>query len=358
MKNYQHHLPIPELTEESSSSRVTLQSDDSLLLVRLSAIGDAVRLLPVAQYLRNNDFQGRIDCVVEPPINEFLELYPQFDAIHTVPLELSVTSFRTIFTALSTLRNRNYDWIFDMHGLLKSGLFSYLTGGQRRIGYSSEKSRELNYYFQTANLSNPLPPNMPRILKYLQLIRPVTPQFEFRRETISPEVPQFDPSTRDLEAEARKKPLLIHPSSSHSRYGTSKEWGRDNFVELIQNINPLIDVPVRITWGPGELGKAKSIAKEFKGETVEVAEEANSLQDLAYQLHHASLVVSVDTSVAHIADLIGVPLVAVFGGSNHHIHAPLLTNYRFVTRRKLEDSIEDIPVARVQTAIQDLLDEL
>jgi ADP-heptose:LPS heptosyltransferase len=91
-------------------------------------------------------------------------------------------------------------------------------------------------------------------------------------------------------------------------------------------------------------------------DNVAVAREAHGLKDLAYQVQHARLVVSVDTSVAHVADLIGTPLVVLFGASNHFIHAPMFTDSRWITRRVEEETTEDIPVERVHRAVSDLLD--
>lgn len=352
IEDYAPHLPLPDVDVTDR-----IEPEDRILLLRLSAIGDAVRILPVVEYLRNNRFSGRIDCVVEPPTDQFLTTAPGLDNTYTLPIKDHLDSMGTILSVISELRSNDYDWVFDLHGLLKSGVLSYLTAANHRIGYSREKSRELNYYFQTATPRDPLPPSMPRTLKYIQLLRPFTPDFRFTRRLIQPSFPEFEASTQQLRTEADRNPILLHPSSSHSRYGTSKEWGTDNFTRLLTNLLPRLERPVRITWGPGELEKAKTIEEAVDDPGVKASAETRNLTDLAYQLTNASLVITVDTSVAHLADLLGQPLVVIFGGSNHYIHAPLFTNYRFVSRRASEEVIEDIPVRRVQKATEDLLEE-
>lgn len=353
MENYGEYLPIPDV-----DCRDEITQNDRILLLRLSAIGDALRILPVVEYLRKNGFEGRIDCVVEPPTDELLETYPGLNQVYRLPLKNYLSNAGSILSLITTLRNNDYDWIFDLHGLLKSGVLSRLTGAVHRIGYSRTKSREFNRYFQSAIPTSPLASSMPRILKYIQLLRPFSPNFRFTRNTIKPSLPSFDSSSVQLRNEAQNSPILVHPSSSHSRYGTSKEWGVRNFANFLETALPACDRPVRITWGPGELENARKIASAVDHPRVRPSEETNNLRDLAFQLENASMVITVDTSVAHLADMLGQPLLVIFGGSNHYVHAPLFTNYRFITRRGSEETIEDIPVRRVTGVFRDLWKEV
>lgn len=352
IRDYASVLPTPE-----ASSDRTIQPDDRILLLRMSAIGDAIRILPVVEYLRRNRFTGRIDCAVEPPIQQFLEPYPKLDNVYEIRLKDAFRNAGSILSLVRTLRRANYDWVFDVHGLLKSGILSFLTGSDRRVGYSREKSRELNYWFQNILLPEPLPPDMPRILKYLQMVRSFTEDYEFTRSLITPDYPEVTASGADLRSEAEQNPILVHPCTSHSRYGTRKEWGEEKFGRFLKRLRPEVDSPIRVTWGPGEREIAGAIA-DRAGTGVRIAAETRSLKDLAYQVRHARFVVSVDTSVSHVADLLGTPLVVLFGGSNHRIHAPLFTNYRYLVPQGDSNSTEELSVRTVLRATRDLLNSL
>lgn len=344
-------LPIPETP---LNDRLT--ADDDVLLLRLSAIGDVVRLLPAVRYLRTNGFDGTLGWAVQPPCDELLRTWPGVDRVHRIDRDRWWAHPVRLVRQFSALRRWDYDWCFDVHGLLKSAAVGLASGAGRRVGFDARNSKEMNHRFQHATI-DPLPPSLPRILKYVQLLRPFTPDFTFDRDHLVPEPPTIDPASEAVREAAGDRPLLVHPRTSHARYGRRKEWGVRNFRGLIRRLledrEPAF--PVYITWGPDERTTAQRIAEGFP-DTVRPAPRTGELSDLAYLIQHARLVVSGDTAPCHISDVVGTPLVALFGSSDHGVSGPLLTDYRLITTRGRESETGDIPVNRVYRAILDLLD--
>jgi ADP-heptose:LPS heptosyltransferase len=222
------------------------------------------------------------------------------------------------------------------------------------VGYSQSKSREFNHWFQSILLSNPLPPSMPRVIKYLQLMRGFTPDFDYTRELVRPSFKDLRTDYDQLRKEGGKSPILFHPFSSHGRYGKQKEWGEKNLIHFLNILAQEVNHPIRITWGPGELERAKKVTDQLSHSNVKTAVETKTLKDLAYQVQNAFFVISVDTSVAHVADLMGKPLVVLFGGSNHYVNGPIFTNYRIITPDDTDDLTRDISPRRVLNTINEL----
>ncbi len=339
-------------------SEQQLAGDDRVLLVRLSAIGDVVRALPVVSYLRNNGFEGTLGWLVQPPCDDLLRSFDTIDRVHTInrsgwwkhPLRLR--------NQVLELGKYQYDWSFDFHGLFKSAFLVNRPSVRRRVGFAAPNCKEFNHLFQDETISE-LPSEAPRIFKYLSLLRPYTQKYRLDRETIRV---SFEPD-REFEGSIREAagehPVLLHPRTSHDRYGRKKEWGIDNFVTLLRRLAEELDTmpPVRITWGPGERSSAKKLAKRSP-EGVRIAPETPDLVHLFYLIEQATLVISGDTAPCHIADLLHTPLVALFGGSDHRVSGPFFTNYRLLTGGESAKSTRDISVNEVREAVLDLLDEV
>lgn len=325
MNSYEDYLAPPGTDPDVDR---TIQPDDRILLVRLSAIGDSIRMLPVVEYLRNNEFTGTLDVITEPPSGQFLSIHPDINEVIQLPLELSVEKLTTIYRVVRKLRSKNYDWLFDFHGLLKSGVASFLSGAERRVGYSRSKSREFNHWFQSILLRNPLDPTMPRILKYLQMVRSFSPNYEFNREVVRPRLPNLSAPREALCPATDREYVIFHPFTSHSRYGKDKEWGPNNNTKFLEKFLNVTNQSVRITWGPGEEDRARELLERVQHPNLKLAPRTKTLRELAFFVQNASLVVSVDTSIAHVADFLGRPLVVLFGGSSYTVNSPLFTEYR------------------------------
>jgi ADP-heptose:LPS heptosyltransferase len=124
-------------------------------------------------------------------------------------------------------------------------------------------------------------------------------------------------------------PVVIHPGSGSKR----KCWPADRFLSLAERLRATgRDVRVLVgeveleTWAPADLDKFTAAATLARPATyVELLEELKS----------GSAFVGNDTGPSHLAGIIGVPTVALFGPSNathwrplgprvHVLHAPAL----------------------------------
>jgi ADP-heptose:LPS heptosyltransferase len=64
----------------------------------------------------------------------------------------------------------------------------------------------------------------------------------------------------------------------------------------------------------------------------------------------------VDTSIAHVTDFLGRPLVMLFGGSSYTVNSPLFTEYRALFPQQKDQKTEGIePDVAIKKA-KDLLD--
>ncbi|MCG8122617.1 MAG: lipopolysaccharide heptosyltransferase, partial [Candidatus Thiodiazotropha taylori] len=130
----------------------------SILIVRLSAIGDIVFASPLIHALRQRYPRARISWLVQPESKALLEHHPELDEVVIWPrarwqalwkerrwlaLWREVASFRR------SLQEREFDLALDVQGLLKSGLLTWFSGAGQRIGLGS---REGSQYLMTSSV--------------------------------------------------------------------------------------------------------------------------------------------------------------------------------------------------------------
>ena len=105
----------------------------NILFVKLSALGDVVQSIPAFEALRNHYFSAHITWLVEEEAADLLQYYPGLDEVMVCRRRSWLKALRNpwlwpkvafdILRFCGRLRQRYYDVIIDLPGLLKSALW-------------------------------------------------------------------------------------------------------------------------------------------------------------------------------------------------------------------------------------------
>src|SRR5512135_460564 len=119
----------------------------SILIVKLSAIGDVIQTLPMLEALTRQYPQAHIDWVVEEEASNLLLNHPGVNRViisrrkSWLKKVLKPGEFGRTLGEISRfvrdLRSQHYDWIIDNHGIFKSGLVMLFSRGRRKIGFQA-----------------------------------------------------------------------------------------------------------------------------------------------------------------------------------------------------------------------------
>lgn len=106
--------------------------------------------------------------------------------------------------------------------------------------------------------------------------------------------------------------VLLNPSAGK----LDRSWASDKFVRLVDVISRTYpQVQFVVSYAPVEIKLARRMA-DAGGDNVSIIPEGLSILDVISLLSHIDLVISVDTSICHIAAELDVPLIALYSGNN------------------------------------------
>ena len=111
--------------------------------------------------------------------------------------------------------------------------------------------------------------------------------------------------------------LLIHPGAGSQR----KRWALDNFIELAGAMRHMNGAKVVFLLGPAESDLQPFVKKRMEG-----AFQIHQIEDLSEVmafLKAARCFIGNDSGLAHLAAIMGVPTVTIFGPSSPKRWAPL-----------------------------------
>jgi heptosyltransferase-1 len=293
-----------------------------ILILRLSAMGDVVRTLPAVKALKERTLSSTITWVVEEPSQAFLKSQTVIDEVILFPRRRwtkGIKSPKRIWRTIREmrrfvidLRKRRFDVVLDFHGILKSGLLSFLSGSPKRIGYDRRSTKEGNFLF--SNIKVKLPKEkisrFQRNLILLQGMGLEVKEFKYSLH-IPPGDQQYVESFFKNVSATLKRPLIaIHPGTSPK--ALFKRWMPDQYAQLADRLIRELNASVLYTWGVEELEWVKSIQKTMKEPSL-LGPKTESLTQLGEVYRHCDLYVGGDTGPMHIASLMGIPVVVIYG---------------------------------------------
>lgn len=296
-----------------------------ILIIRTSALGDVLHVLPALEALHQRFPGARIAWLVEPLSAPILGGHPLIDTVHVMDRKRWVRdlrsprkwgrTFREVTALVAALRRERYDLVIDFQGNIRSGVAVLLSGGHHRLGFDRQDCREWGGWAFTNLKASRSPPLIHKVLKNLHLVRELGWDGECPQPRLSIPPADVDWAREVVDGIEGDGPLVtLHPAVS--RFGAFKRWPAEHFRELCELLRDELDARILVTWGPGE----REMAAEIGHGTL--APATPELLRLAALVALSDLFVAADTGVLHLATLLGVPVVGLYGPKNPEVYGP------------------------------------
>jgi heptosyltransferase-1 len=355
---------------------------DSLLVVRLSAMGDIIHALPAAAALRQAFPHATLGWLVEERWAELLctlryprsgrrsPQRPLVDRVHAVNLAewrrapFSFNSWQQMAVGLSELRGVRYDAVIDFQGAVRSALLARWSGAPMVYGEAQPRENAASMFYTRRVL---LRTNGTHVVQQaLALAGAVISGSDISPQIIS--TAMAEPRVEfpvDPDAESKVAGLtaggqgyaILNPGAGWGakmwpaeRYGqVAKELAKDGLCSLVN-------------YGPGEEELAEAVEAASEGAARKIF---CSISELIALTRRARLLIGGDTGPMHLAAALKIPVVAIFGPTNPARNGPFGTRSTVLRsassmtdhsrRRETEQGLLEITVGEVVAAARRLL---
>jgi heptosyltransferase III len=274
-----------------------------IAVIRLRSLGDCVLTTPALALLKNHRPDLKITVIVEPRFAGIFEGNPDIDEIRedACPADLAL----------------------NLHGGSRSMWLTLQTRAKYRAGFAHHR-----YGFIYSH-------KIPRAQEILNAHRRVHTAEHLASAMFWLGVPKSEIPRAKLMAEpapAMAPYAVIHPFASLP----DKTWRAERFVEVARKLSGLEAVFLA---GPGDDTAPFESFRVLKNEP---------LARVKSLMSGASLFIGNDSGPAHIAAAFGVPVVVLFGSSEHVTWAPWRTESQVLT------GLTNVSCDRVLTAVEAL----
>jgi len=287
-----------------------------ILVVAPSWVGDTMLMHPMLVRLKQRHPDCLIDVLAPPWTEELLQQMPEVNETITNQFPHGALQLAARISLGMQLRDKNYDQAIVLPNSFKSALVPFFAGIPIRTGFVGEMRYGL--LNDSRKLDKHALPLM--VERFAQLA-------EQPGDTITRPLPQ-----PHLQISAEKRQLALNKFNLNldkpvavfcpgAEYGSAKRWPIPYFAELAQHLQQQGYV-VWITGSPKDQEIGDKIvalgnlsARNLCG--------ATNLAEAISLLSCASLVISNDSGLMHLAAALDLPMLALYGSSSPSFTPPL-----------------------------------
>jgi lipopolysaccharide heptosyltransferase II len=308
LTHYKRGVYVPPETHDLKPFRILIRSSNWL--------GDSIISMPAVRAIKAGRPDAHITIAAPEKFVAVWKLLPEVDEI------IGLTSGSLLRAVRLIRRQPRFDVAVLFPNSLRTALEVWLAGIPRRVAYRGHHRR----WLVNQIIAEPLKrgPIEHQVYRYLQIAR------ELGGPADSPPARMFLPRAKRNGATAK---IALCPGAE---YGPAKRWLPERFAEVALTVSG--QRPVQwILFGTS--------ADKETGALIEAAVGVNcinrigqtTLPELINELSECAVLLTNDTGTMHLATILGVPVVAVFGSTEPRLTGPLGTGHR-VIRHQVECS--------------------
>lgn len=290
-----------------------------ILIRSVNWIGDAVMTLPAIGVVRDFFPQAEITILANPLVSPVYAHHPWIDRVVTFDEKGVHKGVAGRLRLARELKAHSFDLAIILPNSLNSAAIPWLAEIPIRLGKTGD-SRSL---LLTHRFPNKLQPtglhqsqNYLALLKFFGIAGGSKPQLLVTTSGEDEEI-----ALRLAGSGINKDDFLlgINPGAT---YGSAKRWYPDRFAVVARTLAAAWGAKVVITGGPGETAIAGDIEKDLSGNCLNMAGKT-SVRELMALIKRCNFFITNDSGPMHLAAAFGVPLVAIFGSTDHTTTYPL-----------------------------------
>ena len=307
---------------------------ERILVVKLADVGDLLMISAALTALHHAHPDARIDVLAPPRSAATLAALPHIDG--TILFDkfgfdrptalLNPRRWADGLRFARQLRAAHYDAVAIMHhlttrfGSWKFATLALASGAKRRVGLDNGRGwfltarypdagfgamHEAAYWQQVAALLGADPTPLP--LSFT----PTATDIQRASQLLTPLLHESGPL------------VAIHPGTG--AYAPARRWPAGYFAQLARRLHDTLNARLVIVGGPDvsewALRIIESAGLEGDAKTLNLSEQT-TLGELAAVLARCDLYIGSDSGPLHIATASGVPVLGIYGPSNHRAWGP------------------------------------
>jgi heptosyltransferase I len=286
----------------------------SVCILRLSALGDACHVVPIVRTLQQAWPATQLTWIIGKSEARLMHL---LEGVEFITLDKR-SSLATARSLRAQLRARHFDVLLHMQLALRASLIARRVPASIKLGFDRARARELQWLFTNARIA---PRSREHVLDSFfgflealgineRLLRWDLPLPAAARAYGARLIPPAQPT------------LVISPCSSHAL----RNWPAVRYAAAAEHAVQRHGLRVILAGGPSELEQRTGAQIEHACRVPLINQIGkDTLPELLALLARARLLLTPDSGPAHMATMVGTPVVGLYAATNPARSGPYLS---------------------------------
>jgi heptosyltransferase-2 len=301
--------------------------NDRILVIGPSWVGDMVMAQSLFKTLRQQSPQATIDLLAPAWSAPLLQHMPEINQVIQAPFQHGRADLGKRLQLGRQLRSANYQWAIVLPNSWKSALVPFWARIPRRTGYIGEQRWGLINDIRRLERDR-LPMTVQRFVALARSRdQPPPSQASIPVPELMVDQDDVNAALTAMQLPAPDRPILM--LCPGAEFGPAKQWPAEHYAQVaLQYLSR--DWTVWLMGSQHDTQAAAQITALSAAGCVDLTGRTSLAQAIDL-ISLASLVVSNDSGLMHVAAALGRPLVAVYGSSDPSVTPPMTPNSTVVT---------------------------
>jgi len=275
-------------------------------IVMMSAVGDAVHVLPVVNALKRAAPSVHLTWLLQPLPASLVTGHPNVDEIVTVDPK---RGWRGLLDAGRALRRGGFDLVIDLQVAFKAGIVTALASAPVKLGFDRARARDLNWLFTNRRI----PPHPPQHVQ--------AQYFEFLAAMgVDPEPVEWRLGPWEGEREWQQEFVAgvgrPYAALNLATSNPDRDWMPDRWAAVVDALHERYGLTSVLVGGPSE--REKEIERQIRAAARHQPLSAlgSGLRGLVGIIDAAELVIALDSAPLHVSVALGRPVVSLMSNAD------------------------------------------
>lgn len=277
-----------------------------ICIVMMSAVGDAVHVLPVINAIKRRDPNARITWILQPGPAALVRGHPAVDEIVLFERGKGWRAFGEMRRQLAT---REFDLVINLQVYFKAGIVTAFTRAPVKLGFDRARARDFNWLFTTDRI--PAHPIQHVQDQYFEFLATMGVAAEPVQWGLGPWPDERAAQSRFFDGFERPAASLVIGTSN-----PEKDWVPERWAQLCDALWEDFGLqPVLVgSRSARELATEQAILRSASHKPRSAL--GSGLRNLVGILDGSALVISPDTGPLHMAVALDRPVISLMGYQN------------------------------------------
>jgi heptosyltransferase I len=277
-------------------------------IVMMSALGDAVHVLPLLDAVKRHAPSTHVTWVLQPAPAEMVRGHPLVDDTVIFRRALGLGAYPDVRRQLAT---RPFDLLLNLQVYFKAGIVTRLARAPVKLGFDFARARDANWLFTTHRI----PPHRPQHVQdqYFEFLDFLgvphgEPQWHLRP------APEERAAALALVSDAEPAAPLVGMVVASSK--EEKNWMPERYADAGTALFREMGARCVLLGGTSAIERAAAARIVARGEGRPIDALGSGLRTLLGLLDACDVIISPDTGPLHMAVAMNVPAVGLYGYNN------------------------------------------